>query len=97
MTHVDDFIDNPVSLIDATRGIRYAQWFLNWKRMPAHMQASFAEFYGDAKLFCDYQGERYRCTGASRMGDVWLAKNHNQDSGYDFRVSIDDCSNWGDK
>lgn len=94
--HVDEFIDKPVRHKPENKGMRYAQFFLLWKRMPAYMQMNFAEFYGDIKLFCDYKGNKYRCTGASRMGDVWLAKDHGQERGYDLRVDIDECSNWSD-
>lgn len=95
--HVDDFIDQPIHNTPETKHIRYAQWFLMWKIMPAHMQNGFADFYGDAKLFCEYQGKKYRCTGASRFGDVWLTENFEEDSSYDIRVDIADCSNWCDK
>jgi hypothetical protein len=46
------------------------------------------------KLFCTYKDERYRVTGASRMGDIWLAKDFNRDVGYDLRVDLDECSGW---
>ena len=46
------------------------------------------------KLFCTHSGTRYRCTGASRMGDVWLAKDVKRDTGYDLRVDVTECSDW---
>lgn len=92
--HVDDFIDKPFINNEENRNVRYAQWFLNWKRMPAYMQRKWAEFYGDEKLFCQYKGKKYRCTGASRMGDVWLTSYFNQDQGYELRVDVEDCSEW---
>lgn len=49
------------------------------------------------KLFCQYKGKRYRCTGASRMGDVWLAEDFSRDSGYDLRVNVGECSDWSNK
>jgi len=97
MTHVDDFIDKPVISSPENRGRRYAQFFLNWKRMPAYVKNNFAEFYGDIKLFCTHKGKRFRCTGASRMGDVWLTEDFTRDIGYDLRVDVDECSDWGDK
>jgi len=46
------------------------------------------------KIFCEYKGQKYRITGASRMGDVWLAEDFDREMGYDHRVAIDDCSNF---
>lgn len=94
--HIDDFIDKPIRSKPDNRDIRYAQWWFNWKRMPAYMERNFAEFYEHAKLFCIYQGNKYRVTGASRMGDVWLAKDHGRDHGYDLRVNVDECGNWSE-
>lgn len=86
-THVDDFIANP-------RSDAYAAYVLNHFRLPAMMRLRFDPFFGDRRLFCDYEGKRYRVTGASRLGDVWLAKDHERDCGYDLRVNVDDCANW---
>jgi hypothetical protein len=86
--HVDDFIDD-------FRSDPYARWMFLHFRMPAEMQMAFRKFMEPHKLFCTYLGHRYRCTGASRMGDVWLAKDFNRDMGYDLRVDLSECSNWG--
>jgi len=48
----------------------------------------------DIKLFCTYQGTRWRVTGASRLGDVWLTKNIDKDTGYDERVNVSDITEW---
>jgi hypothetical protein len=85
--HVDDFIYS----FDADP---YASWFFHFARLPAVLKAKFAPFF-NANLFCDYEGKRYRVTGASRLGDVWLARNLDQDDGYDLRVDVEGCSNWG--
>lgn len=94
MIHIDEWIDDPVLPTEENTGIRYAKWFFIWKRMPAWMQSSLGEFYNDAKLFCEYQGKKYRCAGASRMGDIWLTSNFNRERGYELRVNVDDCSGW---
>jgi hypothetical protein len=86
--HVDDFIESPLS--DA-----YAAFVLNHFRLPALMKMRFDPFFGDRKLFCDFEGRRYRVTGASRLGDVWLARDHSQDVGYDHRVDVGCCTKWG--
>ncbi|EKD89705.1 MAG: hypothetical protein ACD_33C00004G0005 [uncultured bacterium] len=86
--HIDDFIDNNY------RKDCYARWIFNHFRLPAVLKMDFDQFMKDHKLFCIYQNEQYRCTGASRMGDVWLTKNFNQETGYQLRVKVTDCSNW---
>jgi hypothetical protein len=89
--HVDEFIDTPLS---KDRGERYAKFFLLLARLPAWMHSDFAEWIGQYKLFCTYKGERYRVTGASRMGDIWLARSVIRESGYDLRVDVAECSEW---
>jgi hypothetical protein len=85
--HVDDFIDHHGK--DA-----YARWVLMHFRLPAH-GAAFEKFMAGNRLFCTHQGTRYRVTGASRMGDIFLAKDFARDHGYDARVGVDACSAWG--
>ena len=63
-------------------------------RLPTVMQDAFHEQISKYKLFCFYNGERYRVTGASRMGDIWLTKDMNKDIGYDARVLLEECSGW---
>ena len=87
--HVDEFIDHNFG------EHKYARWVLLYFRLPAVLNLEFREFMKDHKLFCNYKGNRYRCTGASRMGDVWLTKDFNRDGGYDLRVDVEDCSEWG--
>jgi hypothetical protein len=90
MTHVDDFIDG----FKDSHGERYARFFFMLHRLPAYMQGHFREWTEQFKLYCTYKDERYRITGASRLGDVWLAKDLNQESGYDLRVDLAECSDW---
>lgn len=89
MTHIDEWICAPGS--DG-----YASAMFTIFRLPAlEMLAVRKHILGDKKLFCMYDGKRYRVTGASRMGDVWLAKDPRREDGYDLRVDVDDCSDWG--
>jgi hypothetical protein len=97
--HVDAFIEDPKT--DA-----YASWILAHFRFPAILQSKFAKIMKDKKLFCSYKTapvdglhiyRRYRVTGASRFGDVWLATSFDREVGYDLRVSVDDCIDWSDK
>jgi hypothetical protein len=47
------------------------------------------------ELFCEYEGKRYRVTGASRLGDVWLSADFAREYGYELRVDVEKCSVWG--
>lgn len=85
--HVDYFIDDRKQ--DA-----YARWMLMHFRLPADQKLAFEPFIRDRKLFCTYEGKRYRVTGASTMGDIWLVKDQTRDHGYDYRVLVADCSAW---
>lgn len=92
MAHVEDFIT------DQTRtdpNEVYARWLFTYFRLPAYMLSMLWPMMRDHKLFCTYDGKRYRVTGASRLGDVWITKNFDKDVGYDMRVLVDECSEWG--
>lgn len=91
MTHIDDFIDLP-------GGNRYARAMLAVFRLPAvEMLLIREELLGTRRLFCTWQGKRYRVTGASRLGDVWLSANPARVDGYNHRVDVSECSEWGPK
>lgn len=89
--HVDDFITD----YDTNPALLYAKWFLFLKRMPALEQAMFAEFIHPYKLFATWKEKRYRVTGASRMGDVWLSADFKREVGYEHRVELEELSEWG--
>lgn len=86
-THVDDFIDDPST-------DKYTSWVLSLFRLPAALQWKFKDFTQQYKLYCTYEGKRYRVVGASRMGDIWLHSNlnHNEKTQpfYEHRVMVDD-------
>jgi hypothetical protein len=90
--HVDDFIDSPLS---SDEGEVYARWFFMLHRLPAILQLQFDKYIKPFKLFCTFDKRRYRVTGASRLGDVWLTKNFTRDNGYELRVNVTECSQWG--
>ncbi len=84
MTHVDDFIDDPSSH-------RYAaSWFESFRR-PAIDKLRKPD---KRLLFATYKGKRYRVTGCSRLGDVWLSSDFTREVGYEKRVDVADCSGW---
>ena len=85
--HVDEWIES-IGADD------YAAWVINHFRLPAILGHKFDKFMREHKLFCTYKGGRYRVTGASRMGDIYLAVDKNQPFGYDIRVYPDECVDW---
>lgn len=87
--HVDDFIDCHFGKE------KYARFVLNYFRMPAALKFDFEEFMAPFKLFATWKGERYRVTGASRMGDVWLTSKFDQEMGYEHRVFVEEITEWG--
>lgn len=91
MLHIDEWVSRPV--LSQTREA-YAKWFFLHARTPAWMQDAFHPFTKDLKLFCTYGGKTYRVTGASRLGDVWLAEDMTRECGYDLRIDVADCSDW---
>lgn len=90
-TSVDSFIDFNRSRDPA---VVYARWFFMLQRLPATLKYSFSTQLHDYRLFCIYEGKKYRVTGASRLGDVWLTSNFDQDTGYELRVLLSDCHRW---
>lgn len=96
--HVDEFIEEMGGPEKPEDGdVRYARWFFLLARLPASMQFEFEKWTSQYHLFCTYEGKRYRCTGASRMGDVWLATDFERKTGYDLRVDLSKCTLWSDK
>jgi len=93
--HVDEFIEEMEGPATPEMGnVVYARWFFLLARLPAFMQMQFEPWIQQYKLFCTFEGKRYRCTGASRMGDVWLAKDFERRQGYDLRVDLVKCTHW---
>jgi hypothetical protein len=88
--HVDEFIDD-------YKSNAYAAFVLNWFRAPASHHSRFSPWMKQHKLFGTYNSMRFRVTGASRLGDVFLCANFDHDSGYKLRVDVDEISNWSDK
>lgn len=88
--HVDDFIDN-------YRADPYARFVLDYFRRSAVSLHAFRPWMKAHKLFCTYKGIRYRVTGASRLGDIWLSADYGMEQGYDpgLRVNVAECSAWG--
>jgi hypothetical protein len=87
MTHVDEFIyDNSTD--------KYASWCLLLFRLQAINHFKFSEFLKEYPLYCTFENKRYRVTGASRLGDIWLNEDSNQSIGYSKRVDVNACSDF---
>jgi hypothetical protein len=82
--HVDDFIDDPSSDPYA------ASWFEAFRR-PAVDKMRNPD---TRKLFATWRCVRYRVTGCSRLGDVWLHHVDYDGESYRHRVNVDECSDW---
>jgi hypothetical protein len=86
--HVYDWLDQPA----ADENERLAKEWLEQFVKPAIKKD---HDWMDARvLTCEYRGTRYRCIGASRMGDVWLTSDMKARNGYEKRVNVEDLSAW---
>lgn len=93
--HIDVWINDAYSRgKNKHLGEDYAAWFFHLHRLSASAQDLFSEQISKYKLFCVHAGTKYRVTGCSRLGDVWLSRDFSRDHGYDFRVYVDTCSHW---
>ncbi len=93
--HIDNFRDFGSKSLEASDEMEtYARWVINHFRLPAVTMNAFWPIMKEHKLFCQYNGKKYRVTGASRMGDLWLAKDPTQDVGYSRRVDWRKCTDW---
>jgi hypothetical protein len=89
--HVDDFIDD---FSKNTPELKYARWFFMLHRLPSNLVVDFQALISPYRLFCTYAGKRYRVTGASQMGDIWLNTDQTKDYGHELRVDVTLCDQW---
>ncbi len=92
--HVDSFIWRGYATGEMDAATQRAKFILMMFRLPAAQYANWNTLV-DTKLFCTYKGVRYRVTGASRFGDIYLREDPAKDCGYDLRVKVSECSCWG--
>jgi hypothetical protein len=92
MTHIDDWLDAHQANPPTDDGVRFAVGWLEHFRRPA-IEKDY-KWLSANPLFCTYKGNRYRCIGASRLGDVWLTSRFQDDNGYELRIDVADCSEW---
>lgn len=94
-THIDSWLDDIQMRSKPEEA--YARWWLEQVRFPAWKQTLYRTVMEPFALFANYRGLRYRVTGASRMGDVWLTRDMKQSEGYQIRVDVAELTGWGDK
>lgn len=78
--------EETIEAMGGERILDYARWVMHQYDVPATMSFDFEQFRKKLKLFVTYNGERYRYTGHSRLGDVWISKDFKRSEGYDLRV-----------
>jgi hypothetical protein len=87
--HIDDWLSQEVSRGEVLEDVRI---WLEHFRLPATKKDY--KFLNSWKLFCVYEGNKYRCTGCSRMGDVWITSDFKRETGYENRVDMAELSGW---
>jgi hypothetical protein len=90
--HVDDWVTYHS---DPKSPEAYAKFFFVLSRLPAGMAGVFHEHTKQFQLYCTYNGKRYRVTGASRLGDIWLSEDLSREVGYNLRVYANEVTDWG--
>lgn len=88
MTHVDDWLDDPVNKDHPARE------FLEHSRRPA-MDKDQAWLKAN-RLLVTWQGSAYHLVGCSRMGDVWLKDptDGQPNAFYSHRVDIAELTDY---
>lgn len=86
--HIYDWLDEEKTDLAELK----VQEFLDFRTRDAVYQMENRDKINGLTVFCEYKGTKYKITGASRLGDIWLDKNFKRESGYDLRVMIEDCS-----
>jgi len=102
--HVDTFVDG-------LGKEHYARWFFALHRFSSVLKLTFAPWISQYELYCTHDGKRWRVTGASRLGDIYLKDpndapvgvGEHSDKGwegpfYDKRgVYVNQCTDWSEK
>lgn len=76
-------------------GEQYAKFMLWHFLAPDSEKRALSAVMKNYGLFCNFKGERYRCTGVSRTGEILLARDFEREDGYDILVDVSKCSRWG--
>lgn len=99
--HVDDFLDQTPMWFEEKTYLNYVHFVLEHFRKPAVVKMSHDPYMRPFRLFVTYEDKRYRVTGASRLGDVFLANDLKRENGtgYDLRVGLNfaKLTEWSDQ
>jgi len=89
--HVYDWLELPPAN-DAEKNAK--EWLDKFTR-PAYTKhkEGIHDWLARYRVTVEWKGKRYTCSGASRMGDVWL-KTEGSSNFYDHRVNVDELSTW---
>ena len=89
--HVYDWLELPPAN-DAEKDAK--EWLDKFTR-PAYTKHTegINDWLARYRVTVEWKGKRYTCSGASRMGDVWL-KTEGSVNYYDHRVNLEELSNW---
>ena len=89
--HVYDWLELPPT----NNAEKDAKEWLDKFTRPAYTKLTegINDWLARYRVTVEWKGKRYTCSGASRMGDVWL-KTEGSANYYDHRVNVEDLSNW---
>ena len=96
MKHIDEWIEER-TYGDCKEDEKYAVAFFFLKGMDAVSSIVIYPIMKHHKLFCTFKEKKYRVTGCSSMGDIWLHADFKAEHGYTNRVDIEKCSNWSNE
>lgn len=85
--HIYDWLELPPAN-DAEKDAK--EWLDKFTRPPSIKREEWLARY---RVTVEWKGKRYTCSGASRMGDVWL-KTEGSANYYDHRVNVEELANW---
>lgn len=85
---IDQFLDDVTVCMDHPE-LAYVHFVLSHARKSAVERMVHDRFMKRFKLFVDFNGKTWRVTGASRLGDIWLTPDFEQEVGYQLRVDPD--------
>lgn len=85
--HIYEWLDEPAANAAESDAKEWLNQFCN----PSYMKDE--KWLARYRVTVEWKGQRYTCSGASRMGDVWL-KTEGSPSFYDHRVNVEELSHW---
>lgn len=98
---VDAFLDQTPMWFNEKEYLNYVHFMLEHFRKPAVVKIAHERYMQSHHLFVTYEDIRYKVTGASRLGDIFLAKDLDRanGAGYDRRVLLNfaKLTQWSDR